>query len=111
MEAIVVNRRITRSYRGAALEAPLATAGEVGGPRVKGGGHPFAALSVGSRGVGKRYTLSAITERSLPNCGSVLKNRTESMHIAAHGWRRPADEFVLAKARVYASPRETPGHT
>jgi hypothetical protein len=54
-------RRITRSYRGAALEAPLATAGEVGGLRVKGGGHPFAALTVGSRGVGKRYTLSAST--------------------------------------------------
>jgi hypothetical protein len=64
MEAIVVNRRITRSYRGAALEAPLATAGEVGGLRVKGGGHAFAALTVGSRGVGKRYTLAEMICRN-----------------------------------------------
>jgi hypothetical protein len=28
---------------------------------VKGGGHPFAALVVGSRGVGKRKTLAKMT--------------------------------------------------
>ena len=53
-----LKHQITTVSRGAALRA----AGHRGrGKRsqVKGGGHAFAALAVGSRRVGKRKTLSA----------------------------------------------------
>jgi hypothetical protein len=36
---------------------------------MKGGGHPFAALSVGSRGVGKRKTLAEMGANDKLMCG------------------------------------------
>jgi hypothetical protein len=39
--------------------------GRVGTASGRGGGHPFAALAVGSRGVGKRKTLGATRIRDV----------------------------------------------
>jgi hypothetical protein len=68
---------------------------------VKGGGHPFAALAVGSRGVGKRKTLDAIR---------LGQRKSERQAVKQAPEYSPMTLLILATCGVIACAKQTPAH-
>jgi hypothetical protein len=115
--------QITTVSRGAALRA-AGHRGRGNRSRVKGGGHAFAALTVGSRRVGKRKTLAEMGandklmcgQRQPPRCGG-LRARSryqedgaverislvESAHIRQHVFTASALRALPPRARLSVS--------
>ena len=84
---------------------------------MKGGGHPFAALAVGSRGVGKRKTLYATTATATngisvhPEHSPVMRNPTIAGFISPRATQllAPQNPSASSSPRAHSfSARDRP---
>jgi hypothetical protein len=65
-------------------------------PLGRGGGQPFAALTVGSRAVVNQKTLAAITKRFLEDVDVLLS--MPNIAVATHFWREGGTDDVKPTA-------------
>jgi hypothetical protein len=94
--------QLTRSFRGAACGRWPPRA--VKSVSVKGGGQPSAALTVGSRAVGKRKTLSATSPGQRKQIGEV--NRSRKRHpTPCSSWLRLKESAAARPCTRFASSR------